>query len=497
MDHLEIIHEEQPVKTRIDSFEEHMEVPFSIDEMNERNAALMRENEVLTRSVFFIMQETHDVQEDIATKIEISATLNAKYEALKDSTNELLLNGLMERCKRFPNIRQRREKSSPEDYIFEDISIDSNAKRTILAAVRHSDRQLVVVKTLKKARIGRVHQLAKLESEIKILERLKHIGIVQLLDVWETPPEFNIAYERFGQDLFHVMKPYVNEMPSFLISQIAEPLIAVMDYIHSQNVAHSDIKPENIMIRMDGKNQCSVKLTDFKLAIQVGDGHEPPKGLRGSAGFAAPEMFGDRAYNPMKCDIWSFGCVLHELLVGHAAFNGTWMSIYTGVDSDPDLYFSEDLRMAVEDVCFKIKETSPFYGLLQSTLEISPRLRASASELLHNRPMIVERSSSLLSGTQPAPTLPRNHMRRRIEESMTFSSDDDDDIDNAILQSCFEENDFSDSPHSVMGRTLLDEPNAARTTKRNNTEITKCGSFQFSKPVTAKRHVRRTMKYLR
>ena len=49
------------------------------------------------------------------------------------------------------------------------------------------------------------------------------------------------------------------------------------------------------------------------------------QGPRGSEGFFAPEMLFKGAFDPMKSDIWSFGCVLHELLLGQKDFVDRWM----------------------------------------------------------------------------------------------------------------------------------------------------------------------------
>lgn len=48
----------------------------------------------------------------------------------------------------------------------------------------------------------------------------------------------------------------------------------------------------------------------------------------GSPGFFAPEMLLDGKYNGDKADIWSIGCILLEMMLGHQLFTDTWMSVY-------------------------------------------------------------------------------------------------------------------------------------------------------------------------
>eukprot|EP00617_Octactis_speculum_P014021 CAMPEP_0185753446 /NCGR_PEP_ID=MMETSP1174-20130828/12180_1 /TAXON_ID=35687 /ORGANISM="Dictyocha speculum, Strain CCMP1381" /LENGTH=478 /DNA_ID=CAMNT_0028431301 /DNA_START=31 /DNA_END=1467 /DNA_ORIENTATION=- len=391
------------------------------------NKTLTRANEDLRERLDLLMQKVRHVSNENTSMWNRNSESMIDYKSLKDGFHDLLFNGLHEKCRRFPQIILKREECSLEDYIFGDEVIDSRAGRSVLSAVKRRNGERVVVKVWEKRMIRRFRQLELIDEEMKTLRKLQHPSIVQLIDAWETPALLNVAYERFGKDLYYVMEPYNSKMPDSLIRQITTPLVDVLQYIHGQNIAHLDIKPENILVLMNGaESKCSVKLTDFELAVEVdADDYSFFQGPRGSDGFMAPEMFAKGGYNPMKCDVWSLGCVLHELVVGHENFNDRWMVYYSQLMTRKTYSvddFIEDLRFAVEITSEEIRD-SPFRELLISTLEISPHLRLNAAELLHHDPTV----SKAVNGTKLPRTRIVNSLRVRVDISLDDEVDDDDD----------------------------------------------------------------------
>jgi len=105
--------------------------------------------------------------------------------------------------------------------------------------------------------------------------------------------------------------------------QIAEGLAAV----HDRGIAHRDLKPENLFLTTSGL----VKILDFGLAVQAapaltGDSESPTATrltaagvVLGTIGYMSPEQVRGHAADP-RSDVFSFGCVLYEMLCGRQAF---------------------------------------------------------------------------------------------------------------------------------------------------------------------------------
>jgi serine/threonine protein kinase len=96
-----------------------------------------------------------------------------------------------------------------------------------------------------------------------------------------------------------------------VIAQVAEAL----HYAHQQGILHRDIKPANLILDIDGR----IWVNDFGLAKGVGDADMTSQNtITGTLLYLAPERFDGVA--DRRCDIYSLGLVLHELLAKKRAF---------------------------------------------------------------------------------------------------------------------------------------------------------------------------------
>jgi len=165
--------------------------------------------------------------------------------------------------------------------------------------------------------------LSRLRREAKILASLNHPNIAT---IYEELQEGGISYLVLeyiaGDTLADRLRrgPLALEEALSVGLQVAEALSAA----HNQSVVHRDLKPGNIKITPEGK----VKVLDFGLAKATGSqcpalqstATEPGK-MFGTPAYMSPEQARVKEVDS-RGDIWSFGCVLYEMLAGEVPFKG-------------------------------------------------------------------------------------------------------------------------------------------------------------------------------
>jgi serine/threonine protein kinase len=95
-------------------------------------------------------------------------------------------------------------------------------------------------------------------------------------------------------------------------------LLLAVEFMHSQDVMHRDIKTANILIEKDKSGNFKLKLCDFGLSKFMGDGVCTPGTV--TSWYRAPEICCNNIYNK-KIDVWSVGCVFYEFLSGKPLLN--------------------------------------------------------------------------------------------------------------------------------------------------------------------------------
>ena len=102
-----------------------------------------------------------------------------------------------------------------------------------------------------------------------------------------------------------------------LIGGWACGIVNALGYLHENGVAHRDIKLANLMLSREGV----IKLCDFGMAAEVGDGEWLEEYGKGTPLYQSPELCERRPYNE-KVDTWAMGCVLYELAARQRPFDG-------------------------------------------------------------------------------------------------------------------------------------------------------------------------------
>ena len=192
-------------------------------------------------------------------------------------------------------------------------------------------------------------RLARFIREAQTLASLNHSHIAHIHGLEESGGVRALVMELVeGEDLAQRIAdgaiPLDEALP--IAKQIAEALEAA----HEQGIIHRDLKPANIMVRPDG----TVKVLDFGLAKAmepVGSAAKMSQSatittpammtgvgvILGTAAYMSPEQARGKPVDK-RTDIWSFGCVLYQMLTGRSAFAGETVSdtIVAILEREPD-----------------------------------------------------------------------------------------------------------------------------------------------------------------
>ncbi|KAL3071864.1 hypothetical protein niasHT_031055 [Heterodera trifolii] len=160
----------------------------------------------------------------------------------------------------------------------------------------------------------------KVEKEVNIMTQMRHKCIAQIYDAFATTDNDVILIMEIvqGGELFDRVADDSYILTEMAVALIMFQICEAIRYIHSQNIIHLDLKPENIMCVSQTSNQ--IKLIDFGLA-QWYDGSKDLMFMAGTPEFAAPEVI---KYEPLDfhTDMWSLGVIAYILLSGQSPFLG-------------------------------------------------------------------------------------------------------------------------------------------------------------------------------
>ena len=177
----------------------------------------------------------------------------------------------------------------------------------------------VAIKEISKSRFD-LQQQAKLKNEANILSRLDHPGVIILERVHDLPDKIYIVMEQLEDDMLEMIvstedKRLSERVTKFLTYQILEAL----KYLHLQNIAHCDLKPENVLLVERRSQFPQIKLCDFGFA-KIIEENSFRKSLVGTPAYLAPEVVMGQRYN-RSVDLWSVGVIVYVSLSGEFPFN--------------------------------------------------------------------------------------------------------------------------------------------------------------------------------
>jgi len=172
----------------------------------------------------------------------------------------------------------------------------------------------VAIKTVTLTGEDRAYMVECLKREAKAIAGLEHQRIVTLYDAFELSAVYYLVLQYVeGITLFQCLQ-HRGTVPVDEAVTITLQLLEALGYAHGRGVVHRDVKPSNVMIAADG-----VKLMDFGIARPLGTGLTTSGLVMGTLGYMSPEQFLGHPIDG-RSDIFSTGCLLHEMLAGRRLF---------------------------------------------------------------------------------------------------------------------------------------------------------------------------------
>lgn len=186
----------------------------------------------------------------------------------------------------------------------------------VYKAKDHKLNRFVAVKVLKPEYKDDKAFLSKFRVEAQAAAGLAHANIVNVYDVGEENG-VNFIVMELVEGI--TLKAYINKKGKLTVREatsIALQVAAGLEAAHNNGIIHRDVKPQNIIISMDGK----AKVADFGIA-RAASANTINSSVMGSVHYSAPEQTRG-GYSDAKSDIYSMGITMYEMLTGRVPFNG-------------------------------------------------------------------------------------------------------------------------------------------------------------------------------
>jgi hypothetical protein len=199
-------------------------------------------------------------------------------------------------------------------------------------------------------------RLARFRREAQVLAALNHPHIAAIYGLEESHPSTSSGRAAVQALVLELVEGptladriALGAVPLDEALTIARQIAEALEAAHEQGIVHRDLKPANIKVRNDG----TVKVLDFGLAkafdpaaIASDRSQSPtltsPAATRlgmilGTAAYMSPEQARGKVVDK-RTDVWAFGCVLYEMLVGRRPFDGDDVSetMARVIEREPD-----------------------------------------------------------------------------------------------------------------------------------------------------------------
>ena len=190
----------------------------------------------------------------------------------------------------------------------------------IWEALDGTTRQRVAIKVIVPEAAKDPAQRKLLEHELKVAKSLAHPTVIRIDRLADDGGLPHLVMELFPHpNLKKQISEGVDALAPRLQRIVTETALA-LDHLHARGWIHRDVKPDNVLAASDGQ----VKLIDLAIAAPkpglLGRVFGSKGPVQGSPSYMAPEQIRGQTVDA-RADIYSFGCVIFELLAGKPPFS--------------------------------------------------------------------------------------------------------------------------------------------------------------------------------
>jgi len=217
---------------------------------------------------------------------------------------------------------------------------------SVYRSLNLSTGQMVAIKRIRLSGM-KENEVSDVMREVELLQRLSHPGIVKYEGMSRDDAFLNIVLEFVENgSLGQTLKAFGRFNERLVASYVAK-ILEGLNYLHSEDVVHCDLKAANILSTKNG----NIKLSDFGVSLNMravehfaertsigrsADVMKAPNEVAGTPNWMAPEVIKLQGASP-KSDIWSLGCTIVELLTGKPPYAdlGNSMTVLFRIVEDP------------------------------------------------------------------------------------------------------------------------------------------------------------------
>ena len=239
--------------------------------------------------------------------------------------------------------------------------IGTGGMATVYGAYDQVTGRSVAIKMMQKKLEHNARQIKLFVNESTALSLLSHPNIVQVYNTVITNSTKYIIMEYVEGITLKKHIDHRGALPEREVLYYATQILSALDYIHSKDIVHCDIKPQNIILLQNG----SIKVADFGIArldAMLDRSKERSETALGTVYYVSPEQAQGKAPRP-ESDLYSLGVMLYEAMTNRLPFYhdspNEVAKMQISKEATPPSVYRHDISVGLEQIIMRAMEKNP------------------------------------------------------------------------------------------------------------------------------------------